>query len=68
MRIKDNKELRDSIIKPETGTLEELNSFYLAMIATYICDISKSLAILADSSEVGKELIKQDCKKEKETE
>ena len=31
------------------GTCEELASFYLGIISTMIADISKSLAIIADS-------------------
>lgn len=64
-RFKDFLNLMDSIDKPKTGTLEENNSFYLAMIATCLCDIAKSLAVLADSSEMGKLMIDTDKKEKK---
>lgn len=50
--------------KPEAGTLEELNSFYLATTATLLCDISKSLAILADSFAMSRAVIESEMKKE----
>lgn len=51
---------------PKEGTIEQLNDVYLAGIAMFLADISKSLAIIADSSEVGKMLIKQSQKEEGE--
>ncbi|MEE1189355.1 MAG: hypothetical protein UHN41_01145 [Bacteroidales bacterium] len=50
---------------PEEGTVEQLNIVYLAGIATFLADISKSLAIIADSSEVGKMLIEQSIEEER---
>lgn len=59
-RVEDNEALHKTIKAnmPDAGTLEELNSNYLATIASYMCDISKSLALIADSSEAGKLAIK----------
>lgn len=51
---------------PKEGTIEQLKIVYLAGIATFLADISKSLAIIADSSEVGKMLIEQSREKEGE--
>lgn len=49
---------------PKKGTNDELNNSYLCGIAMFLCDISKSLAILADSSEFGKMLVQADEEKE----
>lgn len=51
---------------PKKGTIEQLNNAYLAGIAMFLADISKSLAIIADSSEVGKMLIEQSREEEGE--
>lgn len=51
---------------PKKGTIEQLNNAYLCGIAMFLADISKSLAIIADSSEVGKMLIEQSREKEGE--
>lgn len=50
--------------KPEAGTLEELNSFYMSAMATLMCDISKSVAILADSFAMSRAVIESEMKKE----
>ena len=68
MRYKDFTDMIKSIEKPESGSLEELNSFYLAMIATCVCDMAKSLALLADSSEAGKLIIEADVEKRRTNE
>ena len=39
--------------KLEKGPIEEINSFYLSIIAIYAEDIAKSLAVIADSLEGG---------------
>lgn len=53
-RIQENKEMMEIAMKmakeKPTGTFEELVTFHLATIATMLADISKSLAILADSA------------------
>lgn len=51
---------------PKKGTIEQLNNAYLCGIAMFLADISKSLAIIADSSEVGKMLIQQSREEEGE--
>ena len=51
---------------PKKGTIEQLNNAYLCGIAIFLADISKSLAIIADSSEVGKMLIEQSREEEGE--
>lgn len=49
-------------VSPEKGSLEELNNAYLAGIASLLANIAESLAILADSSEVGKMLMQEEVK------
>jgi len=49
-RLEENKMLIEEMTgRAETGTYEEMVVFQLAVIATMLADISKSLAIFADS-------------------
>jgi len=49
-RVKENADFIKCIEQVETtGTLEEGKVFYLDIIASALVDISKSLAIIADS-------------------
>ena len=68
MQLKEAIKVIDHINKtaPKTGTLEELNNTYLAGIASLLANIAQSLAIIADSSEVGKMLIEQEYEEEGE--
>lgn len=54
-RLKENKSVINAIIKNaennSSGTYEEMVVFNLGTIASALCDISKSLAILADKVE-----------------
>ena len=53
-RVQENEEIIKIFTKTAkekpTGTFEELVAFHLGTIATMLADISKSLAILADSA------------------
>lgn len=52
-RQEENKKNRDYVremaIRNQSGTYEETVAFQLGAIGTYLADISKSLAIIADS-------------------
>lgn len=54
-RVEENKELVDVMTdlakeKP-SGSFEEIACFHLGTISTFLADISRSLAILADKAE-----------------
>lgn len=55
-RLEQNRMVVNEAIKraqsQPTGTYEEMVTFHLGVIASMLTDISKSLAILADKSEV----------------
>ena len=54
-RLEENKMVIDEIAKrtesKPSGTYEEMVTFQLAVIATMLTDISKSLAVIADKTE-----------------
>jgi len=54
-RLDENNEVMGEMYKlmnnAPTNTCEEKNTLHLAVIATWLMDISKSLAILADKAE-----------------
>lgn len=54
-RLEENGIVNDEMTKRAksmpAGTYEEIETFQLAVIATMLADISKSLAILADKAE-----------------
>lgn len=54
-RFEENEMVVDEMFKGvkrnQSGTYEEVVTFQLAVIATMLTDISKSLAILADKAE-----------------
>ena len=54
-RLEENKMVIDEMAKrtesKPSGTYEEMVTFQLAVIATMLTDISKSLAVIADKTE-----------------
>lgn len=54
-RLEENEMIIDEATKraelKPTGTYEEMVTFQLGLIASFLADISKSLAILADKAE-----------------
>lgn len=54
-RIKENKilieKMKESAERKPSGTYEEMVTFHLGIIASMLADISKSLAIIAESEE-----------------
>lgn len=67
-RVEENKELvevmTDLAKEKPSGSFEEMTCFHLGTIATFLADISKSLAILADKAESEEEFTIhcKDCK------